>query len=67
MELLASSGLDRRFFIGGSDARTIMGHDEGALVGLGREKRGEIVPENLSTNSRSSIRDRNGRFEPPLV
>jgi hypothetical protein len=33
---------DRRSFIGGSDARTIMGNDEVALVRLWREKRGEV-------------------------
>ena len=41
---------DRRFFIGGSDARIIMGDDEVALVRLWREKRGEIEPEDLSSN-----------------
>ena len=40
----------RRYFIGGSDARTIMGEDEGALVRLWREKRGEAEPEDLSGN-----------------
>src|SRR5579859_3030953 len=40
----------RRFFIGGSDARIIMGQDENALVRLWREKRGEIEPEDLSGN-----------------
>lgn len=39
---------DRRSFIGGSDARTIMGNDEAALVQLWREKRGEAEPEDLS-------------------
>jgi predicted phage-related endonuclease len=39
---------DRRSFIGGSDARIIMGDDEAALVRLWREKRGEIEPEDLS-------------------
>jgi predicted phage-related endonuclease len=43
-------GADRRHFIGGSDARIIMGQDEPALLRLWREKRGEIVPENLSAN-----------------
>ena len=33
----------RRSFIGGSDARIIMGSDEAALVKLWREKRGEAV------------------------
>jgi hypothetical protein len=40
----------RRYFIGGSDARTIMGDDEGALLRLWREKRGEAEPEDLSRN-----------------
>src|SRR3954453_20058263 len=43
-----SSG--RRSFIGGSDARIIMGHDEAALLRLCREKRGEVEPEDLSGN-----------------
>jgi predicted phage-related endonuclease len=41
---------DRRTFIGGSDARIIMGDDEGALLRLWREKRGEAEPEDLSGN-----------------
>jgi predicted phage-related endonuclease len=41
---------DRRSFIGGSDARIIMGDDEGALLRLWREKRGEIDSEDLSGN-----------------
>jgi predicted phage-related endonuclease len=40
----------RRFFIGGSDARIIMGADETALVRLWQEKRGEVGPEDLSDN-----------------
>jgi predicted phage-related endonuclease len=40
----------RRYFIGGSDARIIMGDDEPALIRLWREKRGEIEPEDLSGN-----------------
>ena len=40
----------RRSFIGGSDARTIMGDDEAALQRLWREKRGEAEPEDLSGN-----------------
>lgn len=42
--------IDRRHFIGGSDARTIMGDDEDRLVRLWREKRGEVDPEDLSDN-----------------
>jgi predicted phage-related endonuclease len=42
--------IHRRSFIGGSDARVIMGEDETALVRLWREKRGEIEPEDLSCN-----------------
>jgi predicted phage-related endonuclease len=41
---------ERRSFIGGSDARIIMGNDEAALVRLWREKRGEVGPEDLSGN-----------------
>src|SRR6266516_2074750 len=41
---------ERRQFIGGSDARIIMGNDEAALTRLWREKRGEAEPENLSGN-----------------
>ena len=41
---------NRRFFIGGSDARVIMGADEAALLRLWREKRGEIEPADLSDN-----------------
>ena len=42
--------VERRSFIGGSDARIIMGNDEAALVRLWREKRGEAEPEDLSGN-----------------
>ena len=41
---------NRRAFIGGSDARIIMGSDEAALLRLWQEKRGEIEPEDLSGN-----------------
>jgi predicted phage-related endonuclease len=41
---------DRRYFIGGSDARIIMGEDEAALIRLWQEKRGEIGPQDLSGN-----------------
>ena len=41
---------DRRHFIGGSDARIIMGEDEVALLQLWREKRGEVEPKDLSAN-----------------
>src|SRR5262245_43896662 len=40
----------RNSFIGGSDARIIMGSDEAALVRLWREKRGDVEPEDLSGN-----------------
>jgi predicted phage-related endonuclease len=40
----------RRTFIGGSDARIIMGSEEAALIRLWREKRGEVEPEDLSGN-----------------
>jgi predicted phage-related endonuclease len=41
---------DRRSFIGGSDARIIMGADQAALLQLWREKRGEAEPRDLSGN-----------------
>jgi predicted phage-related endonuclease len=42
--------VSRRSFIGGSDARIIMGSDESALLRLWREKRGEVEAEDLSAN-----------------
>jgi predicted phage-related endonuclease len=41
---------NRRSFIGGSDARIIMGDDQTALLRLWQEKRGEVEPEDLSGN-----------------
>lgn len=41
---------ERRMFIGGSDARIIMGDDEARLMRLWQEKRGELEPEDLSSN-----------------
>jgi predicted phage-related endonuclease len=40
----------RRTIIGGSDARIIMGDNEAALLRLWREKRGEVEPEDLSSD-----------------
>src|ERR1700746_2435658 len=41
---------DRRYFIGGSDARIIMGSDEAAVLRLWQGKRGEVEPLDLSGN-----------------
>jgi predicted phage-related endonuclease len=41
---------NRRSFIGGSDARIILGEDEAALLRLWHEKRGEAEPVDLSGN-----------------
>ena len=49
-DMWIKSNVDRRAFIGGSDARIIMGDDEAALLRLWREKRGEVEPEDLSAN-----------------
>jgi hypothetical protein len=38
---------DRRYFIGGSDARIVMGNDEAALLRLWSEKRGEVEPQDV--------------------
>jgi predicted phage-related endonuclease len=46
----ATAHRSRKTFVGGSDARIIMGQDEAALIRLWREKRGEIEPQNLSGN-----------------
>jgi predicted phage-related endonuclease len=46
----STTRLDRRTFIGGSDARIIMGDDQAALLRLWQEKRGEIEPVDLSGN-----------------
>ena len=45
-----ANGVSRRSFIGGSDARIIMGNDESALVRLWQEKRGEAEPPDYSNN-----------------
>jgi predicted phage-related endonuclease len=45
-----NANLKRRSFIGGSDARIIVGDDEAALLRLWREKRGDVEPEDLSGN-----------------
>jgi predicted phage-related endonuclease len=47
---MSTAAASRRSFIGGSDARIIMGNDDSALVRLWREKRGEIESEDLSDN-----------------
>ena len=48
--MCTKSASNRRHFVGGSDARIIMGDDEEALVRLWREKRGEVEPKDLSGN-----------------
>jgi predicted phage-related endonuclease len=51
LEVVMKKLMDRPFrngFIGGSDARVIMGKDEKALLRLWREKRGEEAPLDLS-------------------
>lgn len=50
MSQLSRNASDRKTFIGGSDARTIMGDNEGRLVRLWQEKRGELEPEDLSAD-----------------
>src|SRR5215207_6617932 len=45
-----STSEGRRTFIGGSDARVIMGSDEAALLRPWHEKRGEAEPADLSRN-----------------
>jgi predicted phage-related endonuclease len=45
---------NRRYFIGGSDARIIMGDNEEALLWLWREKRGEVEPRTYPAISSSN-------------
>src|SRR4051794_31464272 len=47
---MATVRIDRKSYLGGSDARTILGNDEDALVRLWREKRAEAEPQDLSGN-----------------
>jgi predicted phage-related endonuclease len=49
-QVKSRSSSNRRYFIGGSDTRIILGDDEAALSRLWREKRGEIEPQDLSGN-----------------
>jgi len=44
MEFRMENHAQRRSFIGGSDARIIIGDDEASLVRLWKEKRGELEP-----------------------
>jgi predicted phage-related endonuclease len=50
VSVLKSGFVNRRTFVGGSDARIIMGHDATALVRLWQEKPGEVGSEDLSGN-----------------
>jgi hypothetical protein len=50
IRVVTASPYDRGTFIGGSDARIIMGTDEAGLIRLWQEKRGEVEPEDLSGN-----------------
>jgi len=58
---------DRRYFIGGSDARIIMGDDEAAFLRLWREKRGEVELEDLSGNLIVQLGLATEDLEPALV
>ena len=67
MLISKATHLDRRSFIGGSDARIIMGDDEAALLRLWREKRGEVEPEDLSGNLIVQLGTATEDAEPALV
>jgi predicted phage-related endonuclease len=49
-QVIRFNSADRRHFIGGSDARIIMGDDQADLLRLWREKRGDAEPQDLSRN-----------------
>ncbi len=61
------NNLSRRLFIGGSDARIIMGNDESSLLRLWREKRGEAEPEDLSGNLIVQLGSVTEDYNHPLV
>ena len=44
LQRVQESPINRRHFVGGSDARVIMGQDEKALIRLWQEKRGNVAP-----------------------
>jgi predicted phage-related endonuclease len=50
LQIIKVNANDRRHFIGGSDARIIMGGDEDDLIRLWQEKRGEREPHDFSQN-----------------
>jgi predicted phage-related endonuclease len=50
MQAVANSRVDRRSYIGGSDARIIMGDDHDNLLRLWQEKRGECLPQDFSND-----------------
>jgi hypothetical protein len=52
---MAAGLSSRRNFIGGSDARIIMGTDEAALVRLWHEKRGEAAPARIGNRRAQSL------------
>jgi hypothetical protein len=60
MSTAFEGGANRRRFIGGSDARIIMGDNDGALVRLWQAKRSEADPLDLfwSPNRKPGISDR---------
>ena len=58
---------DRRHFIGGSDARIIMGKDEKALHRLWREKRGEAATSGPVGRPDRPARPGHRGPQPPLV
>ena len=58
---------ERRYFVGGSDARIIMGDNEEALIRLWKEKRGEIGPQDIVWQPYCPAGSGHRRFEPTLV
>jgi hypothetical protein len=59
--------INRRVFIGGSDARIIMGDDEAALVRLWREKRGRGGAARLLGQPARPARAHHRALKSPLV
>ena len=61
------ASVDRRAFIGGSDARIIMGAEETALIRLWREKRGEAPPGGPFRQPDRPARPSDGASESAMV
>jgi hypothetical protein len=66
-DLMMTNHISRHVFIGGSDARIIMGIYETALLRLWLEKRGEAEPPDYSDNLRVQLGGMRSPFTGPNI